>query len=70
MSLEFHNRGDDVILHEASTAAFLLPDEAIVGEVSALAKKNVVETGRPCDVYAVDESTVLLREYPIKPVKP
>jgi hypothetical protein len=67
MSLEYHNRGDDVILHEASTAAFQLPDEAIVAEVSALAKKNVAETGRPCDVYAVDEATVLLRERPAKP---
>jgi hypothetical protein len=66
MSIEYHNRGDDVILHETTSAAFLLPDEAIVEEVSTLAKKNVVETGRSCAVYAADEMTVLLREHPIK----
>jgi hypothetical protein len=59
MSFEFRNRGDDVILDEASTVAYS-ENESIRDDVVALAVKNVGATNRPCRVFANDGSTQLV----------
>lgn len=63
MTIHFTPRGDNVILDAESTAAFRV-DPAITDEVNALAKRNVAETGRPCDVFADDGTTLLIRARP------
>ena len=62
MSFTYRNEGDAVILTAESTAAY--HDGSQATAVEDLAKRNVEETGRACDVFANDGVTLLVRVRP------
>jgi hypothetical protein len=57
------DNGDNVALL-ADDAAKFLADPAFEAEVRAMAQRNVVATGRACDVFADDKVTLLVRARP------
>lgn len=69
MAFGYRNDGDDVILDVVSSAWYF-SDAASRAEVQAFAQRNVDETGRPCDVFASDEVTLLYSARPTQPTKP
>jgi hypothetical protein len=63
MSFTYHDRGLDIILTPESYAAYLVYP-SVRDDVAAHARRNVDETGHPCDVFADDETTLLFRARP------
>ena len=63
MSFAYHNRGDDLILDKDTSEDFA-HDPVVRRNVMELASRNVVETGRDCNVFAHDESTLLAEVTP------
>lgn len=63
MSFTYHDRGDDLVLSDLSTQAYRA-DPEVASEVQSLARRNVVQTGRACDVYADGGADVLFEARP------
>lgn len=72
MSFSYRDEGDSVIVDATATAACTAvaaltasPEQVVLfKQIEALAQRNVEETGRACDVFAVDGSTLLVRKRP------
>jgi hypothetical protein len=66
LSFSYHptgELGDDLVLTPESTVAYRL-DPAVKAQVEARARRNVIDTGRPCRVFESNNSTLLFQASP------